>query len=157
MALQRRRTELTALVRRVVDEMQGLSRRHELVIVRDDAVTLMADPDRIEQVLVNLLSNAVKYSPPGSRIEIATERRPDAVSVCVRDRGIGIPPEKQLHIFERFYRAHAGTRYAYASSLGVGLYLAREFVRRHGGAMWFHSEEGAGSTFCFSLPIEDGT
>lgn len=155
LALTIRHTDLTALVELVVSEMRDTSRRHELVIVRNDAVTLDADPDRLEQVLTNLISNAIKYSPAGSRVEIESRRMNHGVWVSVRDHGIGIPRDKQAHIFERFYRAHAGTRYDHASSLGIGLYLSREFVRRHGGQMCFESQEGVGSTFGFWLPLEE--
>ena len=65
----------------------------------------------------------------------------------------GFRARNKPEIFERFYRAHAGTAYEHTSSLGVGLYLSREFVARHGGRMWFESREGVGSTFWFSLPL----
>src|SRR5690606_30288222 len=128
LSLTIRRTDLTELVERTVAEMRDVSRRHELVILRNDAITLDADPERIEQVLTNLIGNAIKYSPPGTRVEIQSIRTPTRAVVSVRDRGIGIPQDKQMHIFERFFRAHAGTRYDHASSLGIGLYLSREFV-----------------------------
>ncbi len=150
--LARRPTDLAALVERVVTEMGSLSHKHELVIKRNDAITADIDPDRVEQVLVNLVTNAVKYSAGGA-IDIESRRDRDSVVISVRDRGIGIPREKQERIFERFYRAHAGTPYEHTSSLGVGLYLSREFVARHGGRMWFESREGVGSTFWFSLPL----
>jgi two-component system, OmpR family, phosphate regulon sensor histidine kinase PhoR len=153
--LNPRATDLAALVERVVGEMRDVGPRHDLVIQRNDAVTLTIDPDRIEQVLTNLLANAIKYSQPGSQVEVQSRRERSSVVVSVRDRGIGIPPDKQARIFERFYRAHVGTRYEHASSLGVGLYLSREFVERHGGRMWFESSEGIGSVFCFSLPLQE--
>ena len=65
---------------------------------------------------------------------------------------MGIPAEKQGRIFQRFYRAHTGTPYDYGG-MGVGLYISKEIVERHGGKMWFESEEGKGSTFSFSLPL----
>ena len=78
--------------------------------------------------------------------------------VSVRDQGIGIPISKQGRIFQRFYRAHTGTPYDYGGT-GVGLYISKEIVSRHGGRTWFESEEGRGSTFYFSLPArsEDGS
>lgn len=151
--LTRRPTDLAGLVKRIVHEMQGVSSRHELVIVRNDAITIDVDPDRIEQVLTNLIDNAIKYSPAGGPIEIESRRNGDSVVVSVRDRGIGIARDKQARIFERFYRAHAGTPYEHTSSLGVGLYLSHEFVERHGGEMWFESSEGEGSRFAFRLPL----
>jgi signal transduction histidine kinase len=75
----------------------------------------------------------------------------DEVRVAVADHGVGIPPDRQARIFERFYTAHGDTAHDYGAT-GIGLYLAREFVRRHGGRMWFQSQEGIGSTFFFALP-----
>jgi signal transduction histidine kinase len=155
LTLVRRSTDLAALVERVVAEMRDISRDHALVIRRNDPITLEADPDRIEQVLANLVANAVKYSPAATEVEIESRRTAEEAVVSVRDHGIGIPRDKQPSIFERFFRAHVGTRYEHASSLGVGLYLSREFVNRHGGKIWFESEEGAGSTFAFSLPLTE--
>ena len=154
--LARRPTDLAALVAQVVAEVQDVSPRHQLVILRSDPVTLDIDPDRIEQVLTNLLSNAVRYSPAGGEVDIEVRRGETDVQVSVRDRGIGIPKDKQGSIFERFYRAHAHTPYDHASSLGVGLYVSRELIQRHGGRMWFESTEGVGSTFGFTLPLTGG-
>jgi len=82
-------------------------------------------------------------------------REEGRVVVSVQDHGVGIPKDRQEHLFERFYRAHIGTPYDYGG-LGVGLYISREIVRQHGGDIWFESEEGKGSTFHFSLPLADG-
>jgi len=69
----------------------------------------------------------------------------------VQDQGIGIPAEKQVRVFQCFYRPHGDTPYDYGG-MGVGLYISQEIVERHGGAMWFESTEEAGSTFYFRLP-----
>jgi signal transduction histidine kinase len=76
-------------------------------------------------------------------------------TVSVSDRGLGIPPERQARIFERYYRAHAGTPEDYGG-LGLGLDMSREIVLQHGGHMWFESAPGVGSTFHFSLPLAPG-
>lgn len=153
LTLSRRPIDLGALVERIVGEMRDVSSRHRFVVLRNDAIMLDADPDRIEQVLTNLLSNAIKYSPTGGDVEIESRRERNEALVSVRDHGIGIPLDRQGRIFERFYRAHVGTPYEHTSSLGVGLYLSHEFIARHGGRMWFESKEGVGSTFGFSLPL----
>ena len=76
----------------------------------------------------------------------------DAVITSVQDYGMGIPKEKQSHIFERFFRVEGDERSTYPG-LGLGLYIAAEFVKRHHGSIWVESEEGKGSTFSFSLPL----
>ncbi|HLU66953.1 MAG TPA: HAMP domain-containing sensor histidine kinase, partial [Kofleriaceae bacterium] len=151
--LRRRPTDMAALVSRVVEEMQEASSRHRLVITRNDPMEGHVDPDRIEQVLANLIDNAIRYSPAGGDIEISSRCEDGAMHGMVRDRGIGIPADRQERVFERFYRAHAGTPYDLLTSLGVGLYLSRELVNRHGGQLWFESEEGRGSTFYFRIPL----
>jgi two-component system sensor histidine kinase VicK len=72
--------------------------------------------------------------------------------MLVRDQGVGIPPEKHARIFERFFRAHTDTPHDYGG-MGTGLYLSRAIVARHGGEIWFESEEGRGSTFHVRLPL----
>jgi signal transduction histidine kinase len=114
-------------------------------------VVVSADRLRISQVLANLLSNAIKFSPDGGDIEIELDRRAGEAVVSVRDHGIGIPTRSQSRVFERFFRAHADTPYDFGG-IGLGLYLSKEFVASHGGRIWFHSTEGVGSTFSFSLP-----
>jgi signal transduction histidine kinase len=83
---------------------------------------------------------------------VAVEARDGEATVSVLDRGVGIPPDRQAKIFERYYRAHAGTAHDYGG-LGLGLELSRRVVERQGGRMWFESTPGAGSTFHFGLPL----
>ncbi len=112
----------------------------------------LADPDRIEQVLVNLLDNAVKYSRPGGVITVRVDGRPQGVAqVQVQDQGIGIPAAELPRIGERFYRADKARTRAEGGS-GLGLAIARALVEAHGGRLWLESEEGQGTTVTFTLP-----
>jgi signal transduction histidine kinase len=112
------------------------------------------DRGRIEQVLSNLLSNAVKYSPQGGPIELSLREvdEPHTALLSIRDRVIGIPENSQARLFGRFVRAE-NARAAEITGAGLGLYLSRELVERHGGRLWFESQEGAGSTFSLTLPL----
>ncbi|MBI2865501.1 MAG: HAMP domain-containing histidine kinase [Chloroflexi bacterium] len=145
--------DLSELVVSVAERVRRTAERHKLVLHPGGPVPVEADKDRIEQVLVNLLDNAMKYSPNGGEIELAARVDGAQAVVSIRDRGIGIPKDKQARIFERFYRAHTGTPHDYGG-MGVGLYISNEIVRRHGGRMWFESEAGNGSTFYFILPAK---
>ena len=145
------RFDLSALAGEVVDGMRRAAPRHTLRIRADAPAPVLGDRDRIGRVLTSLVENAVRFSPSGGDVEASVEERDGEVTVAVRDHGVGIPADRQAQVFERFYRAHAGTAEDYGG-LGVGLDLAREIVQRHGGRIWFESSAGAGSTFHFSLP-----
>jgi signal transduction histidine kinase len=122
---------------------------------------VLGDPLRLRQVVNNLLSNAVKYTPPGGRIEMRVRVLPPDVFtrddrgylvVAISDSGIGIPPEEQTRIFERFYRVDNPLSIQ-AGGPGVGLTIARELVERHGGRIWVDSKVDEGSTFTFIIPL----
>jgi signal transduction histidine kinase len=109
------------------------------------------DKDRIQQVISNLLDNAIKYSPTSDNIIISTGRDKNNVLFSVQDFGTGIEPESKNKIFDRFFRAH-GEDSGNLSSLGLGLYISADIIKRHNGKIWVDSEPGKGSTFHFSLP-----
>jgi len=155
LALSRDPTDLVALTRRMVSQRQMTTRQHVFSLDTEHS-SLMVEMDkvRIEQVLSNLLSNAIKYSPQGGPIEltIREEVEPHVAFLSVRDRGIGIPIQQQARIFGRFVRAE-NARASEITGTGLGLYLSREIIERHGGRLWFESTEGAGSTFYMTLPL----
>lgn len=111
-----------------------------------------ADYNRICQVLGHLLGNASKFSPPGSLVELKVRRGENLTVVfSVRDTGIGIPPDEQPFIFEKFYQVQSVENSTERGG-GLGLPLARVLVELNGGRLWFESQPGQGSTFSFSLP-----
>jgi len=112
---------------------------------------VQGDAERLEQVLVNVLQNAIKYSPEGGQIRVAVRRDGQEARVSVKDPGIGVPKEEQARLFQRFFRAGNATTRNY-SGLGIGLFVANEIVRRHGGRFEVESEVGSGSTFTICLP-----
>jgi len=116
---------------------------------------VLADPDKLRQILVNLTENAIKYSPDGGRVQVSVANAGDRVRFSVRDEGIGIAPEQQEHIFERFHRLDPNMTRG-VGGLGLGLYISHELVKHMGGSIWVTSREGAGSTFIFELPVADG-
>jgi len=111
---------------------------------------LLVDRTRIRQVMLNLLNNAIRFTDRGG-ISVQVEQTEDAVRVCVRDTGLGIPQDQMAHIFEEFRQATVGARGR--GGAGLGLTISRRFVELHGGRMWAESEIGVGSLFCFSLPL----
>jgi two-component system sensor histidine kinase SenX3 len=110
----------------------------------------MADPDLMALALRQLIDNALKYSPPGSPIEIAGESNEGRVILRIRDQGPGIPLRERERIFDKFYRWQATS--SHIPGTGLGLYIAREITRAHGGDVWVEGEPGSGSEFCIALP-----
>lgn len=140
------------LVKDVVEEMQRTSSTHNLQINLSKTKSLNGDRNRIGQVITNLLSNAIKYSPHADKIIITSSTNSDEMKLCVQDFGIGIPISQHNKLFTRFFRV-ANKKTDTYPGLGLGLYICNEIVKRHSGSIDFKSEDGKGSTFCFSLPL----
>jgi histidine kinase len=116
---------------------------------------VLADEDRISQVLLNLIGNALQYTPPGGRVAISAGVCPAELEVTVSDTGIGIAADHLPHLFTRFYRVDKSRSRASGGS-GIGLTIARHLVEAHGGRIWATSAgPGQGSAFCFTLPLAD--
>jgi len=116
------------------------------------AAQVLAEPERLRDVLSNLISNAVKYTPEGGRVTVATQADDSRVTLEVADTGIGIPPEDQEHLFEEFFRA-SNAREFVQEGTGLGLSIVREIVEAHGGQIACASEPGKGTRFTVTLPL----
>ena len=114
----------------------------------DSLPSVLADRDRILQVLTNLVGNAAKFTPEGGTVAVNAKALDGEVRFCVSDTGPGIRAEEVSHIFDRFWQA---TRTA-SLGTGLGLPIARGIVEAHGGRIWVESEPGIGTTFYFTLP-----
>jgi signal transduction histidine kinase len=125
---------------------------HPVSLQTDAHEHVLADPERIGQVLRNLLSNAAKYSPPNTPITLRTRSLPDQVWIEVVDQGAGIDPEEQEQIFAKFGRG-SRPRCNGVAGLGLGLYLSRRIVQAHGGDLTVSSTPGQGSVFTFPLKV----
>ncbi len=150
MPLKRADVSLPEIARRLAERFATQSEKHTLAVdFPPDFPVILADEERLSQVLSNLISNAIKYSPEGE-IRIAGQVRPEQVIVCVSDQGPGIAPDDIPHIFDRFYRAPDMAKRT--KGAGLGLYLARAIVEGHGGRIWVDPMPGQGARICFSLP-----
>ncbi len=113
----------------------------------------VGDERKFKQILLNLLSNAVKFTPEGGNIEVKAGLANESAEISVSDTGVGIALEDQGTIFEEFRQV--GNDYAQKrEGTGLGLTLTKKFVEMHGGKIWVESEQGKGSTFTFTLPIQ---
>lgn len=147
--------DLAPLIERVAERLRV--KNSEATITLDlpaHLPTVMADRERIEEVLQNLLDNAIKYSPGKAQISVTCRAMGDEVIVSISDMGMGIPLREQSEIFERFHRAGSGAG-GVIQGAGLGLYICRAIVEAHGGRIWVESALHSGSTFSFSLPREE--
>lgn len=139
----------TAATFALVAEDKGVSLD---VQIADSLPSVVADPDRLAQVLRNLLSNALRHTPPGSRISISARATDATVEIAVADTGEGIRPEDLPHVFDRFWRADRSRARGTGGS-GLGLTIAKQLVQAQGGEIGVQSEPGCGSRFWFALPV----
>ena len=129
-------------------------RRKELSFVSvpcDPSLTVVADPEKLQQILVNFIGNAMKFTPAGGSVSVGAARERDRVRMWVSDTGIGIPHDQLERVFEPFFQVDRGTTRTYAG-IGLGLAIARDFARAMGGEVKLESEPGKGSTASVELP-----
>ncbi len=155
MGLKRAPLDLAGLTRAVLADLypQALEKKIELTLEAADQVMVTGDQQQLYQVLMNLIGNAIKYTPASGVVMVSIEMEAGGVTVRVQDTGIGIPPASLPHLFDKFYRVKS-TATAGINGTGLGLAIAKSIIDAHQGRIWIESEEGAGSTFAFSLPPE---
>jgi signal transduction histidine kinase len=143
---------LNEILQEIVDVQQQAQATHAIVVHGTVDAPFIGDKDRIGQVFLNLISNAIRYSPAADTVEVDISTSVEAVTISVRDQGIGIPQEQHTKIFERFYRAVTEKQHGFPG-LGMGLYIVAEIVKHHSGTITVESEMGVGSTFVVTLPF----
>jgi signal transduction histidine kinase len=147
-------TDLVARARRAVEHLEGRAQEKRIAVTVEpstDPASVLADVDRVHQVLVNLLSNALKFTPPGGRVVVSFARADEQVSCTVADTGPGIPAGEMPHLFERFYRGDRSRARQGTDGSGLGLAIVKAIVEAHGGRIWVESGPGQGSRFSFTL------
>lgn len=154
--LRPRSLPVQALVDLAVERLRPQFQDKSIVITThlpSDPPHVLADEDRIVQVLLNLLGNALQYSPTGGRVSVRVVQEGPFARISVTDTGMGIAADHLPHIFERFYRVDKSRSRA-GGGTGIGLTIAQHIVEAHGGRIWAESPgPGRGSTFHFTLPI----
>jgi len=143
--------DLVDLVRQVLASYKYNDNQCIIVIDAEEGLpSLLFDPYKMTQVFDNLLSNAIKFSPGGGTINVVLKTTPDEIVVAVKDQGLGMSPEQQEQVFDKFYRVDSSN--TAVSGLGLGMSLVKSIIEGHGGRIWVESEEGSGTTVCFTLP-----
>ena len=152
LAFQRESLNLDSLVDEIVENVQASTTTHEIIVEGRTDAYILGDKDRLGQVLVNLLTNAVKYSPQADKVVVRLFHEHNQAIVSVQDFGIGIDEAHHQQIFERFYQVNDLEERTY-SGLGIGLYISKEIIDRHGGSITIKSHKGEGATFIVALPL----
>nr|WP_315418980.1 PAS domain S-box protein [uncultured Pedobacter sp.] len=142
---------LAILIQEMKESFLQAHPAHILIIEIPEESFVNADRMRLEQVLTNLLNNAVKYATQEKTIELKVQHLDNVVLTSIKDFGPGISEENQRHIFSQFYQAKENKDGS--SGLGLGLFISKDIIERHGGQIWVESEPGKGATFNFSLPL----
>jgi CheY-like chemotaxis protein/two-component sensor histidine kinase len=155
--LRRAPVDVAGVVQNAVETSRPLldAGRHELTVRLPAPRTLTVDADvtRLTQIIANHLNNAAKYTPEGGRVEVSAQREGEQALICVKDSGVGIPPEMLPRVFDMFAQVDRSLERA-QGGLGIGLALVRRLVEMHGGTVQVSSEgPGRGSTFCVRLPL----
>ncbi|HEY7973884.1 MAG TPA: ATP-binding protein, partial [Ktedonobacterales bacterium] len=137
---------------RAVDALQLTTTQRINLTIQDESLIVLADALRLEQVLHNLLTNATKYAPGADHIDMRVRRQGDDAEVAVQDYGPGMEQADLSRLFTRFYQTDRLDN-ATHGGLGLGLFIAREIMRTHGGDVDVTSALGVGSTFAVHLPL----
>lgn len=149
-AIDKQQFEITDLLKEVCEETMALTTGYHVNLHLAEEIMVNADRNKLNQVLQNLIGNAIKYSDLGSTVTIQYTVDNGYIIISIIDQGIGIKPEHQQKLFDRYYRVENDSTIA---GFGIGLYLCAEIVTRHQGKIWVESEFGKGSTFSFSIPL----
>lgn len=149
--LEKHTFNINKLIEELILTIQIVTPLHTIIQRGAAPKAVMADRERIIQVLTNLLTNAIKYSPKGGEIIVASKQNMQATTISVQDFGFGISEAEQTAVFDRFYRASSATENN-INGIGLGLYIVEKIVQAHRGKVWVESARGRGSTFYFSIP-----
>lgn len=153
LALNKEKFSVDNAISQIIEDLQGISKKHKIIFEKKSHCNISADRFRIEQILINFITNAIKYSPSSDRVIVKAEKIDGSVKISVRDFGIGIDEKYQEKIFDRFFRVEGSNEKTFPG-LGVGLHISSEIARRHGGFIGVSSKKGEGSEFYVSLPLK---
>jgi signal transduction histidine kinase len=156
--LDTRKTSLVIVIEEAIDTMLPVAQAKEIDVrlsLESSTCAVIGDPVRLQQVMTNLLANAIKFTPSGRRVDVRLAQRESWAELTVTDTGHGIRPEFLPHVFEPFSQGNGEGPTAH-DGLGLGLAIARNIVKGHGGEIKVESRgEGNGTTVTINLPLED--
>jgi PAS domain S-box-containing protein len=150
LSLNKSKFKLSEVIEECCNHLQ-IDAKHHITIKGDILFDVVADKNKIDQVLVNFVNNAVKYAPNSQEIIVQVEQLKDKIKISVTDKGEGIPERNIPHLFDRYYQVRK--KQTHSNGLGLGLYISAEIVKKHDGDIGVESETGKGSTFWFTIPL----
>jgi signal transduction histidine kinase len=138
------------MISEAIETVEVLQPAYNIIVKGNGNINVRGDRYRLIQVVTNYLSNGIKYSNGRTDVILTITHDENTITVSVEDNGLGISKSQLPYIFERFFRAEKTKN---LEGIGLGLYLCRQIISAHKGQVWAKSEEGKGSTFYFSIPI----
>jgi len=150
---------IISFIEEIIKSMKDFAKQFGIKIYfqkpTEPSIALSVDPQKLSMVVSNLLDNAIRYNVPNGEVTVAVERvkNQSYIKISVKDTGIGIPADELNKLFSKFFRAENATKF-YPEGLGLGLYIVKNIIKRHGGQIWVESEINRGSTFYFTLPTD---
>jgi two-component system phosphate regulon sensor histidine kinase PhoR len=151
--LKKSPVNLNELVNEAITQLKPLAIRKNVTLasaLSDSLPVVDVDAERLSKTVTNIIHNAIKFNRSGGSVTVTTISDDETITVKVIDNGIGIPKEDLPHVFERFYKADKSRN---NTGSGLGLAIAKHTIEAHGGTIWVQSEEGKGSTFGFTIPL----
>ncbi len=147
--------DLGELLATIIEQLQPLAELRNILLSADiqSGLSIKGEIDYLIRLFLNLLDNAIKYTPPGGKVRVRVQGKEAQVWVAVSDTGVGIAPEHLPHLFDRFYRVET-SRSRNTGGAGLGLAIAKEIARSHGGTLSVQSQIGVGTTFTVQLPLQ---
>jgi signal transduction histidine kinase len=159
LTLELRKAQLPALVSDCVRGLEAEARARQIRLesqLEDPLPEVRCAPDHVQRVLLNLVTNALRHTPSDGSVLVSARRRAETLEVSVEDTGVGLSPEAEQRMFERFWRAD-GSRARVSGGAGLGLAIAQGLVEAQGGRIWAENRAAGGARFAFTLPIAEGT
>ena len=149
-------TNLAGLAKETIKEFSTLAKAKNCILslqILNKPPSVKTDPVKVKQVMYNIISNALFYNKRKGEVKVSLFRKGKRVVFCCKDSGIGIGEKEKKKIFAKFYRSSRAIPLITSGS-GLGLFISKAIIEKMEGKIWFKSEEGKGSTFCFSLPVK---
>jgi two-component system, OmpR family, sensor histidine kinase VicK len=153
--LKLNRVDMVEVIINALKPFHAMESNNKFIFENSSSIWVLGDAQRLEMVMGNIFGNVIKYSPDGGEAKVDIVASNDFATISIKDSGIGIPEKYLGKIFESFYRVN-NMKGKDPGGMGLGLYICRDIVRKHGGTIWAENNEDKGSTFYIKIPLYRG-